>query len=285
MGSVAEGSLQPSEQAQELPPSSPSSASPPRIRFIDAAEAASIDEKLMSAEGGFSIDQLMELAGLACAQTVYACYPPDQFPSVLVAAGPGNQGGDGLVAARHLHHFGYDVKVCYPKQGKTDLFARLKRQLQNLKITIVGADDFEDAYEQTDVMLDCIFGFSFKGEVRQPFKDIIGLWKNDSLVEFEFRRHQPPIVSVDIPSAWDVEKGNVNGSFTPQVLLSLSAPKLGSAAFGGRHFLGGRFIPDELEREMDLLLPDFEADSQIVEITGAHPLDRKAVEELRASKE
>lgn len=96
--------------------------SPQKLRYITSDVASQIDEALMSPEGAFSIDQLMELAGLACAQTVYASYPPDKYPHVLVAAGPGNQGGDGLVAARHLTHFGYEVSVWYPKEGKTDLF-------------------------------------------------------------------------------------------------------------------------------------------------------------------
>ena len=99
------------------------SSSDLKLRYLSASEAASIDSQLFSPQHAFSIEQLMELAGLACAQTVYRCYPPDQFPTVLVAAGPGNQGGDGLVAARHLHHFGYEVSVWYPKQGKSDLFA------------------------------------------------------------------------------------------------------------------------------------------------------------------
>ena len=60
---------------------------------------------------GFSVDQLMELAGLSCATAVATEYPRDHCPRVLVIAGPGNNGGDGLVAARHLCHFGYDVKV------------------------------------------------------------------------------------------------------------------------------------------------------------------------------
>jgi NAD(P)H-hydrate epimerase len=95
---------------------------PPKLHYITSDVAAKIDEALMSEEGAFDIHQLMELAGLACAQTVYACFPPDTFPKVLVAAGPGNQGGDGLVAARHLIHFGYNVSVWYPKEGKTDMF-------------------------------------------------------------------------------------------------------------------------------------------------------------------
>lgn len=44
----------------------------------------------------------MELAGLACAQTLATVYGKEKYPRVLVCCGPGNQGGDGLVAARHL---------------------------------------------------------------------------------------------------------------------------------------------------------------------------------------
>ena len=59
---------------------------------------------------GFSIDQLMELAGLSCAEALARAYPLDAGnENVLIVAGPGNNGGDGLVAARHLTHFGYEV--------------------------------------------------------------------------------------------------------------------------------------------------------------------------------
>ena len=44
----------------------------------------------------------MELAGLACAETLATVYEKERYPRVLVCCGPGNQGGDGLVAARHL---------------------------------------------------------------------------------------------------------------------------------------------------------------------------------------
>lgn len=46
--------------------------------------------------------QLMELAGLACAIALAKVYQTSTHPRVLVCCGPGNQGGDGLVAARHL---------------------------------------------------------------------------------------------------------------------------------------------------------------------------------------
>lgn len=69
-------------------------------------QAKGVDEELMGPLG-FSIDQLMELAGLSVASSILAEYPPAKFSRILIVAGPGNNGGDGLVAARHLYHFGY----------------------------------------------------------------------------------------------------------------------------------------------------------------------------------
>ena len=69
-----------------------------------------IDEELMGPLG-FSVDQLMELAGLSVACSLAAEYPASSHGRVLVIAGPGNNGGDGLVAARHLCHLGYSVEA------------------------------------------------------------------------------------------------------------------------------------------------------------------------------
>lgn len=70
-------------------------------QFLSQREAAAIDEKLMS-KPGFSIDQLMELAGLSVASAVFEAYGRGESQRILVVCGPGNNGGDGLVAARHL---------------------------------------------------------------------------------------------------------------------------------------------------------------------------------------
>lgn len=90
------------------------------------------------------------------------------------------------------------------------------------------------ALASSDVILDAIFGFSFKGPVRPPFDDALPLLTNSKL----------PIVSVDIPSGWDVEAGKIEAlGLEPDVLVSLTAPKEGVKLFKGRHFLGGRFVP------------------------------------------
>ena len=81
--------------------------------FRGQKEAQAVDEQLMGPLG-FSVDQLMELAGLSVAQSIEAEYPAAKYKRVLILAGPGNNGGDGLVAARHLYHFGYQVEVRHP---------------------------------------------------------------------------------------------------------------------------------------------------------------------------
>lgn len=106
--------------------------------------------------GGFALEQLMELAGLSCAQAIHKVYPPDSHPRVLVVAGPGNNGGDGLVAARHLFHWRYSPRVYYPKQGKTEIFKGLVKQLGTLKVPFV--ESLEEAVKDVDLVVDAVFG-------------------------------------------------------------------------------------------------------------------------------
>ncbi|KAF8625624.1 hypothetical protein AX17_006809 [Amanita inopinata Kibby_2008] len=251
------------------------------IRYLTARLAQQIDEELMSAGttgASFSLDQLMELAGLACAQTLARVYTKDRFPRVLVCCGPGNQGGDGLVAARHLGMFGYRPMVYLPKVGEKEIYRRLVRQCESMRIPILTSPSpsekekgkeketetetasLVDALGSSDVILDAIFGFSFKPPVRPPFDEALWLLGRSGL----------PIVSVDIPSGWDVELGNVNVNegvgLRPDVLVSLTAPKVGVRGFGGRHFLGGRFVPRTLEEKYALNLPEYPGSDQIVEL-------------------
>lgn len=124
-------------------------------------------------------------------------------------------------------------------------------QCNNLDIPFVDQANTE----QTDVILDSLFGFSFKGDVREPFKDVVSNLKSTKV----------PIVAVDIPSGWDVEKGNVdNQFFIPDTLVSLTAPKLCAQTFKGRHFIGGRFVPPSLAKKFELQIPEYPEGDQVV---------------------
>jgi hydroxyethylthiazole kinase-like uncharacterized protein yjeF len=74
----------------------------------------------------------------------------------------------------------------------------------------------EDIDGRFDLVVDALFGFGSSGVPRPPFDQII-----KRLGEIF-----APVVSVDIPSGWDVERGDVHGlGFSPEVLVSLTAPK------------------------------------------------------------
>jgi NAD(P)H-hydrate epimerase len=81
-----------------------------------------------------------------------------------------------------------------------------------------------------------------------------------------------PIVSVDIPSGWDVEKGPPETEdkslyFMPDLLISLTAPKLCAKYFKGpHHILGGRFVPNKLALKYSMNLPEYPGTECVVSL-------------------
>jgi len=229
------------------------------LKAISSKDAAALDKDLIDINvGGFSLDQLMELAGLSVSQAVYRIHPLSAGKSILVVCGPGNNGGDGLVAARHLAHYGYKPLVYYPKQGKNELYERLKTQLKNLSVPFVP--DFTETLKSADLIVDAIFGFSFSGSLREPFPSIISQMEATSV----------PVLSVDAPSSWDIEKGppseGPGSMFMPQALISLTAPKPCVKWYHGRHFVGGRFLTKSIAEKYDLDCPEYPGIDQIIEV-------------------
>uniref|UniRef100_A0A093VAT8 NAD(P)H-hydrate epimerase n=1 Tax=Talaromyces marneffei PM1 TaxID=1077442 RepID=A0A093VAT8_TALMA len=224
---------------------------------ISSKDAAALDKDLMDV-GGFSLDQLMELAGISVSQAVYRFHPIRQGKNVLVVCGPGNNGGDGLVAARHLAHYGYKPSVYYPKEGKNELYQRLKIQLQNLDVTFVP--DFTEALKSADLVVDGIFGFSFQKPLREPFPSIIS----------QMEETKVPVLSIDAPSSWDIQEGppkeGPGAKFMPGALISLTAPKPCVKWHRGRHFVGGRFLTKSIAEKYDIDIPDYPGVDQIIEI-------------------
>lgn len=247
-----------------LTPASPT-LRPVMLKYLNQVEATQMDVDLMGAEQGFSTDQLMELAGLSVAEAVVDAWAGEK-QKVLVVCGPGNNGGDGLVAARHLFHMGYDVTVLYPKRKDLDLYNRLVRQLQQLEVRFV-----DTPYGQEyDILVDAIFGYSFNGEIRAPF---------DTLIPQLRQLEVPRICAVDVPSGWHVELGDVhNIEWYPHMLVSLTAPKLCATHFkGAHHYLGGRFVPPQLAAKYGIegVKSLYKGSSQVARLDGINMLISK----------
>jgi NAD(P)H-hydrate epimerase len=96
--------------------------------------------------------------------------------------------------------------------------------------------------------IDALFGFSFVGPPREPFVSIIQ----------SLRESKIPVVSVDVPSGWDVEQGDIhNTGFLPDAVVSLTAPKQCMRDYRGVHYVGGRFVPPAIAQELGITLPDY----------------------------
>lgn len=206
--------------------------SPSSISYLDSKTSKEIDNKLMSSPG-FSVDQLMELAGLSVAVAVRD-YTESRGNSknkkLLIICGPGNNGGDGLVAARHLFHFGFKPTIIYPQPGQSSLFVNLVAQCLDLGIPIESK--LPESFDDFQILVDGIFGFSFHGPAKQPFDEIIA----------RLATSQVPVLSIDVPSGWDVEDGDIfETNFMPTGLISLTAPKKCARSYLGVHYLGGRY--------------------------------------------
>lgn len=225
---------------------------------MDASLSKLVDDRLMSVPG-FSIDQLMELAGYGVASAVLE-YLGDfqnfgENKNILIFCGPGNNGGDGLVAARHLKHFGFLPTVVYPKGNKSNLFTNIAQQLVDLDIDILEHAPTSVEYAKFGIAIDALFGFSFHGPSREPYTSIISMMASSSI----------PVFSVDIPSGWDVNEGDIHQTtFVPGAVISLTAPKLCMKGYTGVHYVGGRFVPPRLAAELGLVLPDYGTNSKQV---------------------
>jgi len=245
--------------------------------YLNAQDATDLDVELMSTPG-FSLEQLMELAGLSVAEAVYEVGTDGtdgkKKKRVLLVCGPGNNGGDGLVAARHLFHFSFQPTVVYPKRSTKPHFINLVQQLNDLNIPILDEipataatdndDDGDDNKNHYDIIVDAIFGFSFRGTApREPFATAI-----TQMITMQTQQSSL-LISVDVPSSWNVDGGDMTEGlkFQPDVLVSLTAPKLSAKKFTGRHFVGGRFLPPGLAEKYGIRMPPYPGVSQVMELS------------------
>ncbi|XP_055622749.1 NAD(P)H-hydrate epimerase [Toxorhynchites rutilus septentrionalis] len=231
-----------------------------RMKYLNQREAISVDEELFN-EYKFSVDQLMELAGLSCAHAIVHCYGTRGIKNkILVCCGPGNNGGDGLVAARHLVLMNYQPLVYYPKRTDRELYANLQHQCESMGIEVIDQCPSRELIDKEyGLVVDALFGFSFKPPVRESFTPIMDV----------LRQTKVPIVSIDIPSGWHVEDGpQGENAIRPDCLISLTAPKMCARHLtNSKHYLGGRFVPPKLQEKYSMELPAYVGNNLFVELT------------------
>lgn len=226
------------------------------VSFVDKETAKNIDVELLAA--GYLLPQLVELAGQAVAVAASE-YGPG---AALVLCGRGNNGADGLVAARHLCLYGREVHVWTSPGDIPDLNVQLLRQAEYCGVSVLSKLP-QHVDSQYAVVVDALCGFGYRPPAREELLPALHLMADSSV----------PVCSVDVPSGWDVDKGDVSsreqgGGVRPDMLVSLSAPKLCAltAKASMKHVLGGRFIPQRLKQKLNLTLPEYSGTDLILRL-------------------
>jgi hydroxyethylthiazole kinase-like uncharacterized protein yjeF len=193
--------------------------------LYDADGMRAVDRWAIEEQGVPSLE-LMEAAGAAVATAVAELSP--QGP-VRVVCGKGNNGGDGLVAARHLAETGFEVETLLlgpADELSGDAAANLKR-VQGAREVDPGRLD--EALADSGALVDAIFGTGFEGAPRSP---------TDAAIE-AINRCGVPVIGCDIASGVNASTGEVEGAAVEaDVTVTFHAPKIGQMIAPGKTHTG-----------------------------------------------
>ncbi|MGB9791451.1 MAG: NAD(P)H-hydrate dehydratase [Thermacetogeniaceae bacterium] len=223
------------------------------MRLVKAAEMRQLDQEAMTR---YQIPGLvlMENAGLSVVKAVLDIFwdHSTKGKKALVVAGPGNNGGDGLVVARHLYNRGAEVEVflaAHPDFYRGDAAVNMQIiKAIGVPYHVFGEESVEQlqaAAEHADLIIDALLGTGFKGAPREPIATMIDI----------INRSGKPVLAVDLPSGLDADSGRVEGACVrAKCTVTMGFPKVGlyvypGAEYAGRVVVGDISFPPELRDE------------------------------------
>jgi len=209
------------------------------MKAVTGEEMRSIDRHTIESIG-IPGPVLMENAGLEVVRAIVDKYPPC---TVSIFVGKGNNGGDGLVIARHLTYRGYKVKtyiMAEPEKFTGDALLNLKiAQNLCLPMEFILSSEQLDAYEMeiaaSHLLVDAIFGTGLKGAVSGFAGDVISFINSTGL----------PVIAVDLPSGLEADTGKVQGPcIHAAITVTMALPKRGLLLYPGANFVGELKVVD-----------------------------------------
>ena len=163
---------------------------------------------------GFLRKFMMENAGAASVKRLIEKFGDIKSKSVLVFAGLGNNGGDGLVIARHLSGYGSNVTVFLlgePDNIRSEECSwnwNLLEKIKSVKLITGGNLDHLNNLE-FDIIIDAVLGTGISGKIREPHASAITFVNKSNAFK----------LAVDVPSGVDPDTGNKN---SPHVISNIT---------------------------------------------------------------
>jgi ADP-dependent NAD(P)H-hydrate dehydratase / NAD(P)H-hydrate epimerase len=196
------------------------------------------------AQFNISVDMLMENAGKAAAEEIRNLTGDIRKQKIVVAVGPGNNGGDGLVAARYLHEWGAEVKVylcgkrpdCDPNLGKVQ-----EAGLNPLDVfSDTNYHHFSEWLLECNLIVDAIFGTGKLRPISREYAEILHLI-HEARSKFSGLR----MIALDLPSGLNADTGEVDPA-TPYVdhTITFAFPKAGLLNLPGAERAGRISVVD-----------------------------------------
>jgi ADP-dependent NAD(P)H-hydrate dehydratase / NAD(P)H-hydrate epimerase len=242
------------------------------MKIVTVAQMRELERRAV--DSGVSEDSLMETAGLSVARRIAQIIDGIRGKRVVVIVGPGNNGGDGMVAARYLADWGGLVTL-YMTSGRRrddkfeDCRARHVRVVE--AVDDLGHLELASYVSLADVVVDAVLGIGndrpLNDQLRVVFEELARL-----------KREQPKLkyVALDVPSGLEADSGNTDDAcFPATITLTLGAPKVGLYRFPGASYVGNVEVlniglPGELDGDFPLELCDEAAVAQLI---PERPLD------------
>ena len=215
------------------------------MRMLPGARAMRLAEDYTIKECGVPSLVLMERAALAVRDEALKYLRPKD--RVLIVSGVGNNGADGLAAARLLSQAGMEpsIMVVGSSQKWTSEFAVQAEILSNMGLKLQRFEDLEndidaDAFE---VVIDALFGIGLSRDLSGEFEETVGRINAMNAVK----------IAVDIPSGIDTDTGAVRGAAVRcDVTVAFTYEKLGSALLPGAEYSGRVTVHDVGHLDCDL---------------------------------
>jgi NAD(P)H-hydrate epimerase len=231
---------------------------PGDIPVLSTEQMVEVD-RMMIEEYQITLIQMMENAGRNLAELARRMSGGQVSDrSIAILSGAGNNGGGGLVAARHLHNWGAEISLVliFEPAKLKEIPAHQWHILQKMGIKL----DKEPELEKADLIIDALIGYGLSGDPRQPVAGWIDQANNS----------QVPILALDAPSGLDTTSGTAGSPcINAAATLTLALPKSGlltpqAAEYVGELYLADISVPPELYRQIGVDVPNlFEVDTII----------------------
>ena len=149
------------------------------MKIVTSAQMTALEQA--SERSGVSTDTLMENAGLAVAAAARKELGGAAGIPVLVLVGPGNNGADGLVAARHLRRWGADV-TAFVVTGRPDIDPKMElAQTYGVAVSRssgeTGLDELDRLLGRCRLVIDAVLGTGVRVPLRVPSKRLCCAWQ------------------------------------------------------------------------------------------------------------